>query len=268
LRLAAGLRPGAANPRFAAKATLAAEDVTRKEPALAILPGVGNAFSKGTGANMKLAGWVVTVFVSAVSMGAGVAAAQVAFESLPKVMDASMPRDEQMSIALSACPEGVAGNATVYVLGANGYEVARQGSNGASSLVGRHFVRPDETTIEPMCFSPEGSKTMLQTELYGEELRSKGTAEAEIKTAIANGYKEGRFKAPGGPGALYMLSTDNRLGPTPDHQTVHFPPHFMFFAPYVTGKDLGYESAAPFLVNPGKPDAMMVVVPDLNPKKE
>jgi hypothetical protein len=38
-------------------------------------------------------------------------------------------------------------------------------------------------------------------------------------------------------------------------------------APYMTGKDLGYESTAPvapFLVNSGKPDALMVVIPDLN----
>jgi hypothetical protein len=215
---------------------------------------------------MKLVRGMVTIFAAALSVGAlsGTAAAQVPFESLPKVMDASMPRDQQMSIALSACPDGVATNATVYVLGSKGYEIARPGTNGASSLVGRHFVKPDETTIEPLCFSPEGTKTMLQAELYGEELRSKGTPEAEIKADIADGYKEGRFKAPAEPGVLYMLSTDNRLGPTPDKGTAHFPPHFMFFAPFATGKDLGYQSTAPFLVNPGRPDAMMVVVPDLN----
>lgn len=216
---------------------------------------------------MKLAGWMITI-LSALSVGAlcSMAAAQVPFESLPKVMDASMPRAEQTSIALSACPEGVAANATVYVLGSKGYEIARQGTNGASALVGRHFVNPDETTVEPMCFSPEGSKTLLQAELYGEELRSRGTAEAEIKADIAQGYTEGRFKAPGRPGVLYMLSSDNRLGPTRDHGTVHFPPHFMFFAPYVTAEDLGYQSVAPFVVNPGKPDAMIVVVPDPNLK--
>lgn len=56
-----------------------------------------------------------------------------------------------------------------------------------------------------------------------------------------------------------MLSSDNRLGPTPDGGTVHVPGHFMFYAPYLTGKDLGYDSVAPFLVEPGKPDARMVV---------
>lgn len=217
---------------------------------------------------MKLVIWITTIFAGAMSIGAlcGIAVAQVPFEKLPKVMDASMPRDEQIALALSAGPEEVTANATVYVLSPRGYEIARQGTNGASCLVGRHFVKPDETTIEPMCYDPEGSRTLLQVELYEAELRAKGTSEADIKKDIENGYKDGHFKAPSKPGVEYMLSSDNRLGPTPEHGTVHVPGHFMFYAPYLTGKDLGYASVAPFLVQPGKPNARMVVFPDPNPQ--
>lgn len=213
---------------------------------------------------MQLLRSMITIF--AVALSVGIAAAQVPFEKLPKVMDASMSRNEQVSIALSAGPEGVAGNATVYVLGSKGYEIARQGSNGASCLVGRHFVKPDETTVEPMCFDLEGSRTLLQVELYEAELRAKGATEADIKKEVAEGYKDGRFKAPSKPGVEYMLSSDNRLGPTPGNGTAHVPGHFMFYAPYLTGKDLGYDSVAPFLVQPGQPDARMVVFPDPNPQ--
>jgi len=213
---------------------------------------------------MQLLRSMITIF--AFTLSVGIAAAQVPFEKLPKVMDASMSRNEQVSIALSAGPEGVAGNATVYVLGSKGYEIARQGSNGASCLVGRHFVKPDETTVEPMCFDLEGSRTLLQVELYEAELRAKGATEADIKKEVAEGYKDGRFKAPSKPGVEYMLSSDNRLGPTPGNGTAHVPGHFMFYAPYLTGKDLGYDSVAPFLVQPGQPDARMVVFPDPNPQ--
>ena len=213
---------------------------------------------------LTLGRWMTTIVVGTLSISAfsNMAVAEIPFESLPKVMDASMPRDEQISLALSAGPQEVASNATVYVLGPKGYEIARQGTNGASCLVERHFVTPEETTIEPTCYDPEGSRTLLQVDLYEAELRAKGTSEAEIKKDVASGYKDGRFKAPSKPGVEYMLSSDNRLGPTPDNKTVHFPPHFMFYAPYLTGKDLGYTSDAPFLVEPGKPDARMVVVPD------
>lgn len=217
---------------------------------------------------MKRVKWTITVCAGILSIGAlsSLAAAQVPFESLPKVMDSSMSRDEQISIALSAGPKEVAGSAAVYILGPNGYAIARQGTNGATCLVARHFVKPDETTIEPLCYDPEGSKTLLPVDLYKEELRSKGMSEPDIRTEVANAYKNGRFKAPGKPGVLYMLSTDNRLGPTPDKGTVHVPGHLMFYAPYMTGKDLGYDSAAPFLVEPGLPDAKMVVFPDVKQK--
>ncbi len=212
---------------------------------------------------MKPVTVTMTILAGALSLSAPAAHPQVpSFQDLPKVMDASMPRDEQISIALSAGPQDVVQDATVYVLGPKGLEIARQGTNGVSCLVDRHFVTPTETTIEPMCWDPEGSRTTLLVYLYGEDLRSKGASEADIKAAIAAGYKDGRFKAPAKPGLLYMLSTDNRLGPTPSGETTHVPPHVMFYAPYMTAKDLGYGSDAPFLVQPGKPWATMIVFPD------
>jgi hypothetical protein len=217
---------------------------------------------------MKLTKCTLAIFAGALAIAAlpTIAAAQVPFDQLPKVLDASMPRDQQISIALSAAPEGVRDKATVYVLGPKGYEKAREGTNGVSCLVGRHFVKPTETTIEPTCYDAEGSRTLLLVDLHSEELRSSGASEADIKTDIANGYKDGRYKAPSKPGVEYMLSSDNRLGPTSSGGTVNFPGHFMFYAPYMTGKDLGYDSTAPFLVQSGKPDARMVVVPDPNMK--
>lgn len=213
--------------------------------------------------------WMAIIFVSALATSASPKAARAqapAFQDLPKVLDASVPRDLQMSIALSAGPKEVSSNATIYILGAKGLEKVREGTNGATCLVGRHFIKPTETTIEPMCYDPEGSQSLFPAELYKEELRSKGTAEPEIKAAVAAAFKDGRFKAPTKPGVLYMLSSDNRLGPTPAGETVHVPPHFMFYAPYMTGKDLGYAATAPFLTQPGEPEAKMIVFPDPSPK--
>jgi hypothetical protein len=217
---------------------------------------------------MKLLKRALMILAGVVSIGAlpSIAAAQVPFDQLPKVWDASVPRDEQISIALSAAPKGIRDKATVYVLGPKGFEIARQGTNGVSCLVGRHFTKSGETAIEPECYDAEGSRTLLLADLYREELRVKGTPEAEIEPDIKNGFKDGQFKAPSKPGVRYMLSSDNRLGPTADGETVYVPPHFMFYAPYMTGKDLGYDSVAPFLVQPGEPYATMIVFYNPNPK--
>jgi hypothetical protein len=219
---------------------------------------------------MKPVSWMMTMFVSVLSIVSlsRAAQSQVPFENLPNVWDASVPRDMQISIALSAAPDEIREKATVYTLGPKGFEKAREGTNGVSCLVTRHIVAPTETTIEPMCYDPEGSRTLLVADLYAEELRSKGASDADIKTEVATGYKDGRFKAPSKPGVRYMLSSDNRLGPTRDHKTVHVPPHFMFYAPYMTGKDLGFDSdsSAGLLVQPGNPWTTIIVFPDLNPK--
>jgi hypothetical protein len=183
----------------------------------------------------------------------------------PKVWDASVPRDRQIALAESAAPADVSSKATIYILGPKGDEKAREGTNGFSCFVGRHFVKPTETTVEPACFDAEGSRTLLLVYLHSEELRSSGKSEAEIKADVANGYKEGRFKYPDKPGFLYMMSSQNRLGPTPNNGTASFPPHLMFYAPYLTTQDIGFDSQPKLnylgMTNPGGGDNLIVVLP-------
>src|ERR1700683_857511 len=184
-------------------------------------------------------------------------------EELPKVFDASVPRERQIALALSAAPAEVSSRATVYILGPKGYEKVRQGTNGFSGFVGRSFVTPTETTVEPTCFDAEGSRTTLIRRMRMEELRANGKSEAEIKADISNGYKEGRFKDPSKPGFLYMMSSENRLGAS--NGTASFPPHLMFYAPNMTTKDMGFASPPQLeylgMTYPGAPDNLIVVVP-------
>lgn len=185
--------------------------------------------------------------------------------TIPKVFDASVPRDEQIALAMSAAPTQVSSRATIYVLGPQGYEKAREGTNGFSCLVFRSFVSPTETTMGPMCFDAEGSRTTLVVYLHSEELRSRGKSEAEIKADADSGYKSGRFTYPSKMGVLYMMSTENRLGPTPDHKTQHYPPHLMFYAANMTAQDLGFDAPPQLaymgLSRPGTPGNLLVVVP-------
>jgi hypothetical protein len=183
----------------------------------------------------------------------------------PRVYDAAMPRDQQITLAESAAPAEVSSKATVYVLGPKGYENAREGTNGFTCFVGRHFVKPAETTIEPQCFDAEGSRTLLLVYMHGEELRANGKSEAEIKADVANGYKEGRYQYPSKPGFLYMMSSRNRLSAIPEHGTGIFPPHLMFYAPNMTTKDIGFDAEPNLdylgMTHPGAGDNLIVVIP-------
>jgi len=219
------------------------------------------------GANMNSSNWMKVFVVGALSIGlfSRIAPIQAMAQELPKVYDASMPREQQITLAESAAPAEVSSKATVYVLGPKGYEKAREGTNGFSCFVGRHFVKPMETTIEPQCFDAEGSRTLLLVYLHGEELRASGKSEADIKGDIANGYREGRYKYPSKPGFLYMMSSQNRLSAMPEHGTGIFPPHLMFYAPNMTTKDIGFDTQPKLdylgMTHPGAGDNLIVVVP-------
>jgi hypothetical protein len=171
-------------------------------------------------------------------------------------IDAQTPPEVQMALALSAGPP-VADKATVYVLGPKGYSKLKDGTNGFSCIVQRQ--RLDE--ISPQCFDAEGSATTLRVLLFVEEQRALGVEDSKIDKAVAAGYKAGRFKPPGKPGLVYMLSPYNYLWDPDDKKIVHFPGHLMFYAPYATSGDVGSGPGAPYVVNPGKADALMIVVP-------
>ena len=178
------------------------------------------------------------------------------------LVTASTPRERQVELALSAAPTEVSSNATVYILGPKGYEKIREGTNGFSCLIERSFVGTKQTSSAPACFDAEGSRTIMLAYLHREELRAEGKSEAEIKDDIAKGYKEGRFKVPG-PGFLFMMSNENYVYDSESKQSGFVPPHLMFYAPYKTAKDLGYESITPamvpYLTQDGAPEALIVV---------
>ena len=209
------------------------------------------------------------VLASVLSIGLlpSTVAIQTLAEELPKVYDASVPRERQMALAESAAPAEVSSKATVYVLGLRGYEKAREGTNGFSCFVGRHFVKPTETTIEPACFDAEGSRTLLFVYMHGEELRISGKSEEEIKADVAKGYEEGRYKYPSKPGFLYMMSSENRLSAITDQSSGIFPPHLMFYAPNMTTQDIGLDTQSLAkldylgMTHPGAGNNLIVVIP-------
>lgn len=215
---------------------------------------------------MKLTEWMKMTFAGVLLIGllSGTLAAQEASEEPQRevhLVTASMPREQQIELALSAAPTEVSTKATVYVLGAKGYEKVREGTNGFSCLIERSFGGTTQTSSAPACFDAEGSRTLMLTYLRREELRSQGKSEAEIKDDIAKGFQDGRFKVPG-PGFLYMMSNENYVYNSESKESGFVPPHLMFYAPYKTAKDLGYESISPrivpYLTNPG-PEGLIVV---------
>jgi hypothetical protein len=195
------------------------------------------------------------ILMTAATLLAGQAAPGARLDGI-KTVDARTPPAVQVALAESAGPP-VSKEAAIYVLGPGGYEKTRDGRNGFTCLISRE--RPD--TLEPECFDAEGTATVVPVRMFVEEQRSKGTSEARIAALVENGYKKGPFKAPAKPGLVYMLSDYNYVFDPDRKEIVHFPGHLMFYSPYATQKDVGTGPGAPYIVAPGTPQALMIVVP-------
>ena len=180
----------------------------------------------------------------------------IQLEAVTRV-DATTPEAVQVALAESAAPPGVASDASVYVIGPNGYRKVRDGRNGFTCLVSRE--RKD--TVEPECFDAEGTATVVPVRLFVEARRAAGADDETIDREVDEAYRAGRFIAPRKPGLVYMLSPHNYVFDPERQRIIHFPGHLMFYAPYATAKEVGTGPGAPYIVAPGTPHALLIVVP-------
>ena len=186
-------------------------------------------------------------------------AGQSAISQRPQIMD----RQKEIALALSACPPSVANKATVYVLDQSGYIKVRDGANSFTAIV-QHSM---PTSQEPQCMDAEGTRTFLPRYLKVAEWRAQGKGPDEIRLLVADAFAKGLFQPPAKPGVDYMLSTEN-LVPNAKGEVTHFPPHVMFYAPYLTNADVGSNGplgpdgnpdAPAFVAGEGTPSALIIV---------
>jgi hypothetical protein len=168
-----------------------------------------------------------------------------------------MTQEAEIALALSACPPFAASKAAVYVLGDSGYVKVRDSQNGFTAIV----QHSSPTAQEPQCMDAEGTRTLLPRYLKVAELRAQGKTPEEIKRFVADAYAKGIFQVPARPGIDYMLSTEN-LVPNEKGVIGHFPPHVMFYAPYMKNAEIGSDgsySGPVFVAGEGSPVALMIV---------
>jgi hypothetical protein len=113
----------------------------------------------------------------------------------------------------------------------------------------------------------EGTRTFLPRYLKVAELRAEGKSPEEIRRFVADAFAKGIFQAPTRPGVDYMLSKEN-LTPNAKGGVVPFPPHVMFYAPYLSNADLGSDGTLgpdgnpvgpAFVAAEGSPHALIIV---------
>jgi hypothetical protein len=165
-----------------------------------------------------------------------------------------LPREREIELALSAAPEHLRKEATVYVFGRGGYEKVRVGQNNFTCLVNRDGAQDGDRTLRPTCWDAEGDHTIVPVMLRVGELLAQGKTAAEIKRDIDSGFTEGRFHSPRRTGIAYMLAGDVKQFDAKTGQIVSraYPPHYMIYAPGVTDADIGMTKEG-YEINPSLP---------------
>jgi hypothetical protein len=145
------------------------------------------------------------------------------------------PRDQEMALALAAAPQALRQDAGVYVLTPSGFVRVRVSRNGFTCIVNRDGPGNEK----PTCYDAVGTKRILPVDLMVGGLLLKGVPLAKIQAQVMAGYRSGLYHVADHFGVAYMLSDHNWDHDTSTGKTMVFPPHVMFYAPYLTNKDIG-----------------------------
>ena len=163
-----------------------------------------------------------------------------------------LPRQLEIELALSALPEALRDEATIYVRDSEkGFVLYRQGRNGFVTFVGRTSTRfyeadwpytyPSDQLI-PIAFDRTGVEHHMIPWFDLERMRIDGVPPETARETLRKRFSDGTYSEPGKGGLSYMFAPIHRAYGAPAHSgeiiTVSFP-HHMPYAPNVVTAQLG-----------------------------
>lgn len=149
----------------------------------------------------------------------------------------------EIALARTAAPKALSDNASVLVLGKDGYQTAVKGTNGFVCYVGRswekdfddpEFWNPHGHT--PQCWNAAAASSYLPSILERAQWVMTGVPKDEMiartKAEVAN-----HQIVPAPASVVYMLSKDQYINDPQPGAPSHWYPHIMFFVPSAPGDE-------------------------------
>jgi hypothetical protein len=169
-----------------------------------------------------------------------------------------MDRDEEITLARSAAPEGISRDATILVLGRHGYEIVAKGTNGFTCLVERAWAGPlpainfSPKNRAPLCLNPQATRFVLPTDYKRTEWAFAGQSKDQIIESTKAAYVKGELP-PFEPGGMaYMMSKAACLDARCGNMA-----HLMFYTPIISdaewGADVTHSPVLSFSQGPPEP---------------
>ena len=206
----------------------------------------------------KVGAIVIKCFVLLVGLGtAHLAMAQDAktpYPTMAPIEQYLMDRTAEIALARSAAPESISRDATILILGRQGYETAVQGKNGFVCMVGRawgaafdwaEFWNPKVRAAD--CLNPQAARSILPIAYLRARMVMAGRSKAEIVSAVKAAFENKQLPDLESGAMDYMMSKSAYLTDEGGHNA----PHIMFYTRVKDGKDWGSGAAgSPVLSSP------------------
>jgi hypothetical protein len=165
-----------------------------------------------------------------------------------------MDRDAEISLARSAAPESISRDATILVLGRQGYETAVEGKNGFVCMVDRAWMAAfdwpefwNPKVRAAACLNPQASRLILPIAFLRSKMVMAGRSKEEILSAIKGAFEKRQLPDVESGAMCYMMSKAAYLTDEGDHNG----PHLMWYTPLADGKDWGaYAAGSPVMSAP------------------
>ncbi len=174
-----------------------------------------------------------------------------------------MEKNAEIELARSAAPESISREATVLVLGRQGYETAVEGKNGFVCMVGRgwmgmfdwpEFWSPKVRAAD--CMNPAAARSILPIAELRAKMVMAGNSKAEMVAAVKVAFEKNQLPKLESGAMDYMMSKSAYLTDGGGHNV----PHVMFYSLVEDPKDSGLSAAglpvmaAPYwFISPNEP---------------
>jgi len=169
----------------------------------------------------------------------------------------------EIALARSAAPPSISGDASVLVLGKDGYDTAAKGKNGFVCLVWRAWAGPggfdapdfwDPKYRAPICFNPAGARSVVPAYLERTKWALAGISKAEMRDRTIAAIASNRMATPDPSTLAFMMSKGDGQG-----HLNHWQPHVMLFLAHTVAADLGAGlKGVPLIAFPGAPEPVTV----------
>ena len=192
--------------------------------------------------------WIMAP-VLAIGIGFLVSNAAAQSDPYPKMAPVDqylMEEKAEIQLARSAAPDSISRDATILVLGRQGYETAVEGKNGFVCMVARgwtgmfdwpEFWSPNVRAAD--CLNPQAAHSILPIFYLRARMVMAGRSKAEMVSALKAAFEKKQLPSLESGAMDYMMSKSSYL----TDQGGHNVPHVMFYTRVENAKDWGSGAA-------------------------